>query len=306
MSKLLTVFGATGQQGKALIDYVLASPSLSPLFTLRAVTRDPTKPAAVALKERGVEVVKADLDVRSTVFEAVSGSYAVFAVTQFWERASAEVEIAQGKAMADAAVAAGVTQLIWSSLPSVTEMTHDKITVVEHFDSKAEVEAYIRTLEIKSMFYMPGWFMQNFLLPGMQPQKMDDGSYVLPVPWSPETPTPLVDIRDTGKFLAPALRRPDEYQGKRFTCATAFTTPAVIAEIWSNATGKKVVHQVPESAQHANVVNLPGLKEAGDLLYQYGYYGSTGEADLAWTLEQLDEKPTSWEQFLRDNEPWFT
>lgn len=58
MSKLLTVFGATGHQGKALIDYVLANPSLSPLFTLRAVTRDPTKPAAIALKERGVEVVK--------------------------------------------------------------------------------------------------------------------------------------------------------------------------------------------------------------------------------------------------------
>jgi uncharacterized protein YbjT (DUF2867 family) len=73
------------------------------------------------------------------------------------------MEIAQGKAIADAAVAAGAYQIIWSSLPSITEMTGGKITSMKHFDGKAEVEAYIRTLDIKSMFFMPGWFMQNHL-----------------------------------------------------------------------------------------------------------------------------------------------
>lgn len=42
-------------------------------------------------------------------------------------------------------------------------MTGGKITSMKHFDSKAEVESYIRTLDIKSMFFMPGWFMQNHL-----------------------------------------------------------------------------------------------------------------------------------------------
>ena len=33
---------------------------------------------------------------------------------------------------------------------------------VHHFDSKAEVEIYIRELSIKSVFYMAGFYMQNF------------------------------------------------------------------------------------------------------------------------------------------------
>jgi uncharacterized protein YbjT (DUF2867 family) len=40
-------------------------------------------------------------------------------------------------------------------------MTKGEITGAKHFDSKAEMEAYIRTLDIKSMFFMPGGYMQN-------------------------------------------------------------------------------------------------------------------------------------------------
>lgn len=78
-----------------------------------------------------------------------------------WEKASEAIEIAQGKAMADAAVAVGASLLIWSSLPNVTKMTVGKLSGVKHFDSKAEVETYIRDLPIKSVFYMPALYMQN-------------------------------------------------------------------------------------------------------------------------------------------------
>ena len=78
-----------------------------------------------------------------------------------WEKVSADIEIAQGKAMADAAVAAGATLLIWCSLPNVTKMSEGKLTKAHHFDSKAAVETYIRGLPIKSAFFMAGFFMQN-------------------------------------------------------------------------------------------------------------------------------------------------
>ena len=58
MAKLLTVFGATGQQGGALIRYILETPSLSSVFILRGVTRDASKPASIALKDIGVEIVE--------------------------------------------------------------------------------------------------------------------------------------------------------------------------------------------------------------------------------------------------------
>lgn len=62
--------------------------------------------------------------------------------------------------MADAAVAEDVNMLIWSSLPNVTKMTKGKLSGVKHFDSKAEVETHIRGLPIKSVFYMPAFYMQ--------------------------------------------------------------------------------------------------------------------------------------------------
>ena len=58
MPKLLTIFGVTGQQGNALARYILDTQPLRSLFTLRGVTRDMSKPAAVALKNEGVEIVE--------------------------------------------------------------------------------------------------------------------------------------------------------------------------------------------------------------------------------------------------------
>ena len=57
MSKLLTVFGATGNQGGSIIKAVLADPALSNEFKIRAITRDTSKPAAKALADKGVELV---------------------------------------------------------------------------------------------------------------------------------------------------------------------------------------------------------------------------------------------------------
>ena len=57
MSKLITVFGATGNQGGSVIRAILADPKLKSEFKIRGVTRDPSKRAAEELKKLGVEVV---------------------------------------------------------------------------------------------------------------------------------------------------------------------------------------------------------------------------------------------------------
>lgn len=57
MSKLLTVFGATGVQGGSVIQAVLADPVLSQSFKIRAITRDVSQPSALALKAKGIEII---------------------------------------------------------------------------------------------------------------------------------------------------------------------------------------------------------------------------------------------------------
>ena len=81
MSKLLTVFGSTGAQGGALIDYVLKSPSLSSIYRLRGVTRDVSKASAIALKDKGVDMVQVGSAAlnrvisKTNVYESCLGGY---------------------------------------------------------------------------------------------------------------------------------------------------------------------------------------------------------------------------------------
>lgn len=56
--KILVVFGATGNQGGSVIKAILGDPAVKAQFEIRGVTRDPTKPAATALAEKGVNVIK--------------------------------------------------------------------------------------------------------------------------------------------------------------------------------------------------------------------------------------------------------
>lgn len=61
MSKLITVFGATGNQGGSVIKHLLADPFLSQEFKIRGITRDTSKPAAQALAAKGVETIAVSL-----------------------------------------------------------------------------------------------------------------------------------------------------------------------------------------------------------------------------------------------------
>jgi uncharacterized protein YbjT (DUF2867 family) len=57
MSKIITVFGATGNQGGSVVKHLLADSQLSKEFKIRGITRDTSKPAAQGLAKQGVEVV---------------------------------------------------------------------------------------------------------------------------------------------------------------------------------------------------------------------------------------------------------
>jgi uncharacterized protein YbjT (DUF2867 family) len=71
----------TSFKGGSVIKSILEHPELSKTYKLRGVTRDVSKPAAVALKEKGVEMVTADLSDKVTVSNVIKGSSVVFGVT---------------------------------------------------------------------------------------------------------------------------------------------------------------------------------------------------------------------------------
>lgn len=107
MSKLIVIFGATGNQGGSVIKSILADKSLASTFRLRGVTRDVSKPAARALTDSGVEMVSGNLEDRASLDAAVKGAYGVFAVTDYWAKMDGPLEIRQGKGIADASLVSG-------------------------------------------------------------------------------------------------------------------------------------------------------------------------------------------------------
>lgn len=51
----------------------------------------------------------------------MTGAYAVFAMTNYWDKMDMQLEIDQGKRLADAAKETGVKLYIWSSLLNVNK-----------------------------------------------------------------------------------------------------------------------------------------------------------------------------------------
>lgn len=302
MSKVLVVFGSTGQQGGSVVDFVLNDPGLSKEYTIRAITRDPTSESAKGLAQKGVEVVAANPDDVESLGPAFQGAHTVFAMTFPDFKDTKGSETRQGGAMADAAVAAGVSYFIYSTLPHVKEISGGKYTKVTGFDGKAEVEQYIREQPIKSAFFAPGSFMQNYHSM-MKPRKMPDGTYSMARHVSPKTQLPMIDtVGDTGKFIGAILAEPEKYEGKLFCAATMLYTMEEQAEILSKATGKTVKYsQIPEEVFRGFLPPGPyadGLIEM--MLYQqdFGYYGADTKKLVAWAAEHARGRVTTFEEYL--------
>ncbi|KAH8819295.1 hypothetical protein F5884DRAFT_864819 [Xylogone sp. PMI_703] len=247
------------------------------------------------------------MDNPASLKPTLAGAYAVFSVTNYCEKMDANLEIAQGKATADAAVEAGAFLLIWSTLANVSELTNGELTGVEHCDSKASVEAYIRGLPINAVFYEPVYYMQNFLNPMLKPKVNNDGTVTLSSPWPPNTRLPMIDITDSGMFVAPALLDPVKYNGKTFTSAAAYYTAQDIVDTWSRVSGKEAQLPTSHPAEFRDVVGP--FKTIYDqsfvLVTKYSLLGAKGPEAIDWMTAQLEVKPTTWEEYLQKNGPWF-
>ena len=70
-------------------------------------------------------------------------------------------EYSQGKAIADAAVSVGASYIIFSTQARPSTLSGGRM-ILDSLEVKAEIEDYIRSLPIKSAFFAPGGFMQNY------------------------------------------------------------------------------------------------------------------------------------------------
>ena len=203
LNNIILVTGATGQQGGAVARHLIAKGQ-----KIRVLTRTLAKGAF--LEKMGAEVVAGNLTDRASLDSALQGIKQVYLVTTPFE-AGMDTEVQQGINMADAAKAAGVEHLVFSSVASA-----NKKTGIPHFETKWKVEEYIREIGIPSTIIRPVFFMENFYSPWFLPS-IQKG--ILMLPMAGDRPLQMISLNDIGKFGASAFTRKYEFLNQEIDIA---------------------------------------------------------------------------------------
>ena len=278
MERVILVCGATGSQGGAV-----ARRLLDRGFRVRALTRDPQKPEARALADQGAEVVQGDMEDRSSIDRVLEGAYGVFSVQNFWETGY-DREVQQGKTVADAAKAAGIEHLVYSSVGSAHRQTG-----IAHFESKREVEEHVLGIGLPYTILRPVFFMQNW---EWTREMILGGTFAQP--FDPDKAFQQVAVEDVGAFAAMAFENSDRWVGREVDLAGDEQTMPEIAETFGRVIGREVeYYQVPWDQFE---------KQMGEeYAVMYRWFNEVGyEADIA-ALQQEYPELTTFERYLRSH-----
>ncbi|KAJ1654266.1 hypothetical protein IWQ61_005768, partial [Dispira simplex] len=213
-------------------------------FRVRGITRNPESPKAKEFNLQGVEMVKGDLDSPEDLEKAFAGAYGIFVTTNFWQPSimtNPAQEIQQGKNAANAAKKTGVQHVVWSSLPNVAKATNGKFAKVHHFDNKAKVEDYMRSLELPLTVVRYGFYMSNMVEPAGVVHRGSDGVYQIefPVPGSTMVPPIAAEI-DGGRCMLHCFLNPRETIGRVYDLACCQTTLQTMVDTMAERAGKKI------------------------------------------------------------------
>src|SRR5918994_7232287 len=223
------VTGATGQQGGAV-----AHALLSRGHRVKALTRKPDSDAARRLASAGADIVTGDLGDAASVVEAASGVDTMYLMGNSYE-AGTEEETRQGIIAAEAAKAAGVGHLIYSSVADA-----NKETGIPHFESKYLVERHVAGLGIPYTISAPVAFMENIVAP-WSIGALIQGTHAFAMP--AKRVLQLVALADIGAFVTALVERRERVFGKRFDFAGSELSGEEQAKILSQSIGRPINYQ---------------------------------------------------------------
>ena len=273
---MVLVTGATGNQGGAVVDALLDTGA----WTVRALTRDPAGRAARALAERGVEVAAGDMADAASLREALSGAYGVFSV-QNTRTAGRAGEVRQGKNVVDAAVAAGVRHVVYTSVGGA-----ERVRGIPHFDTKWEIEQHLRRTGPTWTVLRPTTFTSVFTMRGA-----GVGLSMMAAALGPAGTLQMIAVSDIGVFARLAFERTEQFAGQALELAGDELTVAQIARALRGA-GRRIRYtRLPK----------PLLKLAGPEARMLLWFGDSGYAADIPALRRIHPGLRSLEQWLGED-----
>jgi len=256
----VAVIGATGQQGRSVIDALHATG-----VPIRALVRNPDSPAAEALLAAGAEVVTADQEDGQALSGALANVASLFFMTTFEGPDGTAGEVRRGRTVADAAARAGVPHVVYSSVGGA-----ERATGIPHFDSKFEVEKALSSVA-SATFLRPTFFMEN-LTAQLVPD--EHGGIVIRMPMPGDVPLQMIGVRDIGRAAARLLLEPSAIDGNAVEIAGDELTLDLVAVQVGDALG------IPARFE---TIPLEYLGDDEDLKSMFRWFakGPAYQADLA-------------------------
>jgi NAD(P)H dehydrogenase (quinone) len=150
----LLVTGAAGQLGQAVVRHLIETYKVAPAEIV-AATRNPDKLSALAAK--GVITRKADFDDAASLASAFSGVERLLIISTDSLDTPGK-RLTQHKAAIDAAKAAGVKHILYTSMPSPEK------SLVTFAPDHLGTEEAIKTSGIGYTILRDAWYMDNFMM----------------------------------------------------------------------------------------------------------------------------------------------
>ncbi|KAH7049120.1 nucleoside-diphosphate-sugar epimerase family protein [Macrophomina phaseolina] len=282
MAKNILVTGATGKQGSALIKALLAANADSNIY---ALTRNTSSDSAKALSQQSpkITVIQGDLDNPTPIFQSTPAIWALFSVqTPYGPNTSPDNEEVQGKSLIDAALAAHVQHIVYSSVDRGTPRPLVP-TSVPHFASKHRIEQHLRAAAAAnpSLTYtilQPVAFLDNFAGAFGAPFAAMWRAYL-----GDATKLQLIATSDIGKVAARAFLEPEKYAGREIPLAGDDLNFADVQRIFREKTGKELP-AAPEQVAKSIV------EENADLKAMWTWFATDGYgADVAALREEFPD-----------------
>jgi uncharacterized protein YbjT (DUF2867 family) len=268
MTLPIAVIGATGQQGRSVIDALRDAGA-----PVRTLVRDPDSSAARALRAAGADVVQADQEDGTSLADGLAGVASLFYMTTFEGPEGPVGEVRRGHAVADAAARANVPHVVYSSVGGA-----ERGTGISHFESKFDVEQRLDAL-VPATILRPTFFMEN-LAAQLTPDQ--DGEIVIRMPMPGDVPMQMIAVQDIGRAAARLLLEPSAIDGKAIEVAGDELTLDLVAARAGEALG------VPARFETIPLEYLGGDEDL-KAMFRWFAEGSSYQADLARSRSLVPE-----------------
>jgi len=179
-----------------------------------------------------VTIVKGDFDDPASLRSAMDGAYGVFAVTDFWEHGY-QKEIEQGRNLINAALETDIKHFIFTSVESANVYTG-----IPHFETKGQIENYLRESGLPYSIVRPVEFMDN-----VQSYRKNILAGAYYDPRNSGKTHQWIAASDIGFIVGDAFSKPGIWLSRELDIAGDEMTIAAFVDALSRAVGLDVHHQ---------------------------------------------------------------